>query len=78
MESNRYLDETKLLDYSNQKIQDLIKIRKWENREEEQQIKAIYNYVRDEIMFGYNVDDNYKNLGRHLMNNNVRKIRNSN
>ena len=58
MESNRYLDETKLLDYSNQKIQDLIKIRKWENREEEQQIKAIYNYVRDEIRFGYNVDDN--------------------
>ncbi|MDO9490865.1 transglutaminase family protein [Acetobacterium sp.] len=58
MESNRYLDETKLLDYSHQRIQDLIKIRKWENLEDDQQIKAIYNYVRDEIMFGYNVDDN--------------------
>ncbi len=58
MESNRYLDETKLLDYSHQKIQELIKIRKWENLEADQQIKAIYNYVRDEIMFGYNVDDN--------------------
>ena len=58
MENKRLLEETKLLDYSNQEIQDLVKIRKWKNFEEEQQIKAIYNYVRDEIMFGYNVDDN--------------------
>lgn len=54
MENKRLLEETKLLDYSNQEIRDLIKIRMWENREEDQQIKAIYNYVRDEIMFGYN------------------------
>ncbi|MBE5891464.1 MAG: transglutaminase family protein [Lachnospiraceae bacterium] len=53
-----YLRETQLLDYSNPRIQELIETRGWKNLDEYQRLKAIYNYVRDEILFGYNVDDN--------------------
>ena len=54
----RYLKETKMLNYSNSRIQQLIKKRKWNALDDFQRIKAIYNFVRDEILFGYNVDDN--------------------
>ena len=53
----RYLKETKMLNYSNSRIQQLIKKRKWNELDNFQRIKAIYNFVRDEILFGYNVDD---------------------
>ena len=53
-----YLRETQMLDYSNPRIQELIETRGWKNLDEYQRLKAIYNYVRDEILFGYNVDDN--------------------
>lgn len=53
----KYLKETKMLDFSNPQIQQLIKNRKWKDLEEFQRIKAIYNFVRDEILFGYNIDD---------------------
>lgn len=53
----RYLKETKMLNYSNSRIQQLIKKRKWNELDDFQRIKAIYNFVRDEILFGYNVDD---------------------
>lgn len=53
----KYLKETKMLDFSNSQIQQLIKDRKWKDLEEFQRIKAIYNFVRDEILFGYNIDD---------------------
>lgn len=53
----RYLKETKMLNYSNSRIQQLIKKRKWNALDNFQRIKAIYNFVRDEILFGYNVDD---------------------
>lgn len=55
---DRYLKETKMLDYSNEKIQRLIKERKWNDLDDFERIKAIYNFVRDEILFGYNTDDN--------------------
>ena len=47
-----------MLNYSNSRIQQLIKKRKWNALDDFQRIKAIYNFVRDEILFGYNVDDN--------------------
>lgn len=53
----KYLDETKLLNYSNIKIQELIKERKWLNLNDVNKVKAIYNFVRDEILFGYNSKD---------------------
>lgn len=55
---DRYLRETVMLDYSNSAIQRLITSRKWNELPEFERIKAIYNFVRDEILFGYNVDDN--------------------
>ena len=54
----QYLRETQMLDYSNNSIQDLIKKRGWKRLDEYHRLKEIYNFVRDEILFGYNVDDN--------------------
>lgn len=53
----RYLEQTKMLDYENESIQRLIKERKWKNMSEFECIQSVYNYIRDEILFGYNVDD---------------------
>lgn len=54
----RYLQETKMLNYSDKQIQQLISEKSWKILEEFERIKAIYNFVRDEILFGYNVYDN--------------------
>ncbi len=54
---NNYLVETQLLDYSHPSIQELIKQRQWEKLGTTERIKAIYNFVRDEIKFGYNISD---------------------
>ena len=54
---NKYLKETKLLDYNNKNIQELIKKRNWKFLDDYQKIEKIYNFVRDEINFGYNVSD---------------------
>lgn len=47
-----------MLDFSSPNIQELIKERKWTDLNEFDCLKSIYNYVRDEILFGYNIDDN--------------------
>lgn len=52
-----YLKETPILNYSDNQIQNLIKNRKWLELETVEKIKSIYNYVRDEIKFGYNKAD---------------------
>ena len=54
---NRYLGKTHMLDYDNYMIQELIRERGWKNLPEFEKIRAIYNFIRDEIRFGYNVDD---------------------
>lgn len=53
----KYLNETKMLDFFHKSIQELIISRNWLNLNEFARIKAIYNFVRDEIKFGYNVSD---------------------
>lgn len=53
----RYLKETVLLDYFSSSIQTLINERGWQHHDDFNKIKAIYNFVRDEIKFGYNFDD---------------------
>ena len=55
--NNRYLKETTMLDYSHPAIQKLILEKGWRNMPEFDRIKNIYNYIRDEILFGYNTDD---------------------
>lgn len=54
----QYLRETPMLNYSATNIQRLINDRLWKKVDEYNRIKQIYNFVRDEILFGYNVDDN--------------------
>ena len=56
MELN-YLESTCMLDYHTQNIQKLIEERNWKELPEYERIKVIYDFVRDEILFGYNVDD---------------------
>lgn len=52
-----YLAETRMLDYSDPSIQGLLQRRGWKQMGEFERIRAIYNYVRDEVLFGYNIDD---------------------
>ena len=52
-----YLMETSMLDFSAPAIENLIERRGWRSLGEFERIKTIYNYVRDEILFGYNTDD---------------------
>ncbi len=53
----KYLTKTPMLDFSAPAIQNLIEQRGWRSLGEFERIQAIYNYVRDEIFFGYNTDD---------------------
>jgi hypothetical protein len=55
---NNYLKETKILDYSHDSIQKLVNESEWSQLDMISRIKAIYNFVRDEIKFGYNLSDN--------------------
>lgn len=52
-----YLQETPMLDFSAPSIQRLIHGRKWDDLDDFHRIRQIYDFVRDEILFGYNVDD---------------------
>ncbi|MEW9095908.1 MAG: transglutaminase family protein [Clostridiaceae bacterium] len=53
----RYLKQTTLLDFNTPSIQDLIINRGWKELNEEEKIKAVYDFVRNEIKFGYNRSD---------------------
>lgn len=54
---NRYLKKTRMLDYDNASIKNLVKERRWEALDEYRKIGAIYDYVRNNILFGYNRSD---------------------
>lgn len=53
----QYLVETFMLDFKHKKIQQLINKRQWKKDTPYNRVKKIYNFVRDEILFGYNSDD---------------------
>ncbi len=55
--SHDYLSETPLLDYQNPAIKALIAQRGWANLSEGDGIGAAYDFVRNEVLFGYNSDD---------------------
>ena len=57
MNNNDYLKETKLLNFSCNSIQNLINERGWKELDDFNKIKEVYYYIRDEILFGYNVKD---------------------
>ena len=46
---DKYLRETRMVDFSNPAIQKLIQNMKWKEMGEFERIKAIYNYVRDDV-----------------------------
>ncbi|HNL75846.1 MAG TPA: transglutaminase family protein, partial [Leptospiraceae bacterium] len=52
-----FLEETELLNFSNPNIQNLIQNRGWNHKTDKEKILEIYNFVRDEILFGYNTED---------------------
>lgn len=54
---DKYLKETELLDFSNNRIQELIEKKQWQKLDTIEKVKSIYNFVRDEILFGYNTSD---------------------
>lgn len=51
------ISETQLLNYSHPGIQQLLRDRQWAQLPVKEQILQIYNFVRDEIQFGYNRSD---------------------
>ncbi len=53
----QYLQSTRMLDHEHEKIRELIRSKSWCKLDEFRRIQSIYNYVRDEIRFGYNTDD---------------------
>ena len=55
---NQYLKETPMLNFSNPNIQKLIEMKHWKEQNRFGCLKSIYNFVRDDIEFGYNSDDN--------------------
>lgn len=53
----RLLEQTPILDYHHPSIQNLIEQRKWRDLDEVNKVRNIYNFVRDEVQFGYNTGD---------------------
>lgn len=53
----QYLAETSLLNFSAKEIQNLIEDNSWRNLDKDKQINAVYDFVRDAIVFGYNEKD---------------------
>ena len=56
MEKN-YLAKTPMLNYDAAPLQELILTRRWKELDVYSRIGAIYDYVRNEILFGYNRSD---------------------
>ena len=54
---NRQLKKTRMLNYDADSIKNLISERKWNDLDEFQKIGAVYDFVRNEILFGYNRSD---------------------
>ena len=53
----RLLEQTPILDYYHPSIQNLIEQRKWRDLDIVDKVRNIYNFVRDEVQFGYNTGD---------------------
>lgn len=53
----QYLNETKFLNYKHPKIIQLVEQRKWNTMNDFHKIKSIYEFVQNEVLFGYNNND---------------------
>ena len=54
---NKFTRKTRMLDYDAGSIKNLIENRKWKELDDYKRIGAIYDFVRNEILFGYNRSD---------------------
>lgn len=52
-----YLKETKMLNFNSAKISDLVRKKGWLELDEFHKIKNIYEFVQNDILFGYNSTD---------------------
>jgi len=53
----KYLEPTAMLNFQDEALQQLVKQRGWSDLAYEDRIKEIYDFVRNEIKFGYNRTD---------------------
>ena len=53
----KYLNETKLLDFSHPDIEKLVNNQQWKGLTEYEKIGSIYHFVQNNIFFGYNKSD---------------------
>lgn len=56
-QTSKHLSSTKILDFYHPDIAALVAARGWNTGDDYDRVGAIYSFVRDEIRFGYNVDD---------------------
>jgi len=54
---NSLLQTSPILNFEDESIQQLINAKNWKNLTAYDAIEAVYNFVRDDIKFGYNKDD---------------------
>jgi hypothetical protein len=57
MDFKKYLKRTDILDFDNPSTKTLVKEKGWDSMAETDKVKSIYNYVKDDVKFGYNKDD---------------------
>ncbi len=57
VEVGRYLSKTKILDFEAPAIQATIATRRWGELDLPDRVEQIYNFVKDEVKFGYNERD---------------------
>jgi len=55
--TSEYVSATPMLDFEDESIQTLVTQKQWKGLSQYDAIGAIYTYVRDDILFGYNKDD---------------------
>lgn len=53
----KYLESTSIVNFEDSSIQSLITKRKWQEFDDYNKIGAAYQFVKDEILFGYNTSD---------------------
>ena len=57
VEFKNYLKQTDILDFDKPSIKSLINEKGWGKMSEKDKVKNIYDYVKDDVKFGYNTDD---------------------
>jgi hypothetical protein len=54
MDTAQFLKSTDLLNFHHPNLERLVTERKWDSLETYERIGAVYDFVKDEILFGYN------------------------